>query len=371
MKKKLNLVLIGALLISNIGYSEEEYQEKVVKLSAREKITYTGLGLGGLAGVVLIADSISSDSDGTKVEVGDPPPEEVEPAPMVAAANTYVDSYNRGSLRDIGRTTLYLEDISKVFKDMGRMKKGGKEDEVSIFLQPIDRRNEYEGVVGGAYLIKDMGEYREIEVRGSLGYGHGSVDYEDGADGSSEVLHCALHLDYERSGFRNYTWLSNEFSYNRFEDGETARYKGTALSLGTENGYVVTAGRFQIIPFVFLEGSFYKREAIDLGDVRAGSDNFTSFKWGPGIEGNHERQAGNYNTLASVRVVYRMEEGDIYDEVSTSRGSVENLAEDETLEVSVEGEVKRGGVSVFTRLAYYLQKGDDIYSGTLGLSYKL
>ena len=365
--KKLIVILAGVLLLYGNTYSEEEYQQKVVRLSTKEKIAYTGLGLGGLAGVVLIADNISSDSDGTKVEVGDPPPEEPEPILMMAAP----DSYREKTMRDIGRTTLYLEDISRVFRELGRMKKDGEGSELSVFVEALDRDGEYEGVIGGAYLMKDVGEYLGVQVRGSLGYGHASVDYDGGAEGSSEILHCALHLNYDRDAFKNYTWLSNEFSYNRFKEGERARYRGTALALGTENGYLLTLGRVQIKPFIFVQGSFYKRESIDLEDVRAESDNYTSLKWGPGIEGKHNKQAGEYDLQTSVRVVYRMEEGSIYDEVSTSEGRVEDIGEDEVLELSIEGRIGREDISVFARGSYYLQRGDDYHGGSLGVTWEL
>ncbi len=364
--KRLGVVLAGVLLLYGNTYSEEEYQQKVVKLSAKEKITYTGLGLGGLAGVVLIADNISSDSDGTKVEVGDPPPEE-EPAPMMAA----IDSSREKTLRDLGRVNLYLEDLSTIFREMGRMKRAGEGSEVSVFTEALDRKGEYEGAAGGIYLMKDVGEYLGVQLRGSLGYAHTAADYEGGAEGSSEVLHCALHLNYDRDRFKNYTWLSNEFSYNRFKEGEKARYKGTALALGTENGYLLIDGSLQVIPFIFVQGSFYKKEAIELEDVRAGSDNYTSLKWGPGVEGKHNTRAGEYDLQTSLRAVYRMEEGSIYDEVSTSQGSIENLGEDEVLELSIEGRFGRSGTSLFARAVYYVQSGDNFYGGSLGAALEL
>lgn len=364
--KRFTVVLAGALLLYGNAYSEEEYQQKVVKLSTKEKLVYTGLGLGGLAGVVLIADNISSDSDGTKVEIGDPPPEE-EPALMMAAA----DSYRESTLRDIGRTTLYLEDLSRIFREVGRVKSKGEGMEVSVFVEALDRKGEYEGAAGGAYLMKDVGEYLGVQVRGSLGYAHTSVDYEDGGEGSSEVVHCALHLNYDRDRFKNYTWLSNEFSYNRFKEGERARYRGTSLALGSESGYLLTEGRFQIIPFIFAQGSFYKRGAIDLEEVRAGSDNYTSFKWGPGVEGRYPTQAGEYDLQTSLRAVYRMEEGSIYDEISTTQGSIENLGEDEVLELSIEGRLSRDGTSLFARAAYYMQSGNNFYGGSLGAALEL
>ncbi len=361
--KRFTAVLAGALLLWGNGYSEE-YQQEVVKLSTGEKIAYTGLGLGGLVGIVLMADNISSDSDGTKVEIGDPPSEE-EPAPMVVSL---ASPYRENTLRDMGRINLYLEDLSGVFREMGRMKREGEESEVSLFVEALDRRGEYEGAIGGVYFMKDVGEYFGAEIKGSLGYGHSSVDYDEGAEGSSEVIHWALHLNYDRDAFKNYTWLSNEFSYNRFEEGEKARYRGTALALGTENGYLLTAGRLQVIPFIFAQGSFYKRDAIDLEDVRVGSDNFTSFKWGPGIEGNYDIQAGVYDLSTSMRVVYRMEEGNIYDEVSTSQGRIEDVGEDEVLELSLESKGERDNISVFVRAAYYIQGGDNYYGGSLGVT---
>lgn len=361
--KRFVAVLTGALLLWGNGYSEE-YQQEVVKLSTGEKIVYTGLGLGGLAGVVLIADNMSSDSDGTKVEIGDPPPEE-EPTPLMASL---ASPYREKTLRDIGRINLYLEDLSGIFREMGRMRRSGEGTEVSFFVEALDRRGEYEGAIGGVYFMKNVGEYFGADIRGSLGYGHSSVDYDGGAEGSSEVIHWALHLNYDRDVFKNYTWLSNEFSYNRFQEGEKARYRGTSLALGTENGYLLTAGRFQVIPFIFAQGSFYKREAIDLEDVRAGSDNYTSFKWGPGIEGKYNTQAGTYDLSTSMRVVYRMEEGNIYDEVSTSQGGIEGAGEDEVLELSLEGRGERDNISVFARAAYYIQGGDNYYGGSLGVT---
>lgn len=365
--KRFIAMLAGALLLCGNSYSEE-YQQEVVKLSTGEKIAYTGLGLGGLAGIVLIADNISSDSDGTKVEIGDPPPEE-EPSPMMVSSSG--PSYREKTLRDMGRVNLYLEDLSAVFREMGRMRREEEGSQVSFFVEGLNRKDEYDGVVGGAYFIKDVGKYFGADIRGSLGYGHSSVDYDGGAEGSSEVIHCALHLNYDRDTFKNYTWLSNEFSYNRFEEGEKARYRGTALALGTENGYLLTAGRVQIIPFIFAQGSFYKREGIDLEEVRAGSDSYTSFKWGPGIEGRYNTQVGVYDLSTSMRVIYRMEEGNIYDEVSTSQGRVEDVGEDKVLELSLESRVERDSISIFARAAYYIQGGDNYSGGSLGVSWKL
>lgn len=364
--KRFIAILAGALLLGGNSYPQE-YQQEVVKLSTGEKITYTAVGVAGLAGIVLIADNISSDSDGTRVEIGEPPPEE-EPAPMLASL---ASPYRENTLRDMGRVNLYLENLSTVFREMGRMKRGGEGKEVSIFVEGVDRKGEYEGVIGGAYLMKEMGEYLGAEIGGSLGYGHSTVDYDGGAEGSSEVIHCALHLNYDRDVFKNYTWLSNEFSYNRFKEGKKTRYRGKALALGTENGYLLTAGRVQIIPFIFAQGSFYKREAIDLEEIRAGSDNYTSFKWGPGIEGRYNTKAGNYDLSTSMRMVYRMEEGNIYYEVSTSQGRIEHVGEDEVLELSLESKAKGDNISVFARAAYYVQDRNNYYEGALGAAWEL
>jgi len=348
------------------NYAEKYEREEYGSMSSGKKIFYGGMGIATAVGIVLAADSISTDSDGTKVEIGDPPPEEENL--MIRSAVYSVES-NNDINRDLGRTTLQLKDISTTFREIGR-EAGGRES-INVFVRPLDRRGEYNGVIAGVYLLNDIWSYGDLDIRGSLAYGHSTADYEDGSDGSSETLHCALHLNYERDRIRSYTWLANEYSYNRFEDGETARYKSSSYSLGSEGGYVFGRKSLEVVPFFFVEGGYIKREGIDLKGIQAESDDYNSFEWGPGVEVKSKGVRGLYSLSGSVRAVYRMQEGNIYDEVKTSSGSVEKISEDDTLELSVTGDAGRDGIFISIGGSYYIQDGDNYFSGRVGAGYDL
>lgn len=336
----------------SLGFQEE-------KLSPMKTAGYTVLGLGTIAGIVAVADSIESDSSGTKVVIGDPPEDpDKEPALLGVERKAVTRS------RDMERTTLYLEDIFGVFREIGRRNR--EKEGIEIFLEGIDRREEYEGFTGGVYYSKNIMSYRDVDIKRGLAYGHTEAEYEDSADGSSETLHASLQMEYRGDLLESYTWLSGEYGYNRYKDEGTARYTSRRGAIGSETALPVEMGSLEIRPFIFTEVSYMRRGDIDLSASKYGSENYTSIKWGPGIEMKSEGQWKGSRIETILRGVTPFEEGNIYD-----KGVEDDIAPDRSTEISLEIRGERGETYLFIRGGYHIQSGPDYYRGGLGGGFRL
>lgn len=368
-KKKILTGVLCSLLTMNV-YSEDETKymnkyerEEYEKMSTGKKVLYGG-GLAGIViGGIIVADNISSDSSGTDVEIGDPPPEET---PTLLSI-----SESRSPNKDLARTVLVARDISRMYQDRGISGIKKDEDTLDIFIEGAEGKGEYTGILGGIYGMKKLWEKGNLNLKGSIAYSHMETSYETSADGRSDTVHLGLHLGYSREKIYNYTWIGNEFSYNRYDDNSSDNYKSNFLRVGNELSYELGNEGLSIRPYLSVEGGYLSMGDIEVDDTRAASETYYSLRWGPGIEMVKELE----KIEGILRVGYVREEGNIYDEFSmVENGSsikIKDLEDKEALEMTVEMNYRVPRGKIYARGKYILRDESNSIIGSLGFRYNI
>ena len=220
--------------------------------------------------------------------------------------------------------------------------------------------------------MKTLKKGEGYKIKGSLAYSHTEIDYETNADGRADTLHTGLHLVYEQEKLSNYTWIANEFSYNKFENEGSDNYKTNYLRMGNEISYELAGEFISIRPYIMAEGGWLSMGDIEMEGARASSEGYTSFRWGPGIEATSRTPR---RVIGKVRVEYMREEGNIYDEFyienTTKDIRVEDMEGTNSLEILGEVSFKLKYGEIYSRGKYIWREESDSITGTLGFKYKL
>ena len=368
-RKKVLTGILCSLLTINIYCDEEtkymnKYErEDYEKMSTGKKALYGGGLVGIIAGGIIVADNISSDSSGTDVEIGDPPPEETVALLSIGES--------RSPNKDIARTTLIARDISRLYQDKGILGMKKDDDTLDIFIEGVEGKGEYTGILGGIYGMKTLWEKANLNLKGSIAYSHMETSYETSADGRADTVHLGLHLGYNRERLYNYTWLGNEFSYNKYDDNSSDNYKSNYLRLGNEVSYELGDESLSIRPYLSIEGGYLSVGDIEIGETRAASETYYSFRWGTGVElvKKIEKIEG------ILRVGYVREEGNMYDEFNiVENGShikIKDIEDKESLETILEVNYKMSQGIIYARGKYILREESNSIIGSLGFRYNI